>query len=118
MNLFKNLKMKLAVAADYWIWILVILLLCSGCRTWEWKHEPPQDHEREADEQHDGGWSATHNYYVIDANADVPDAYFETKSEALTYQKDFAEHHDYVIVKIDKKYNVYNMAKPRIILDN
>lgn len=91
--------------------ILVILLLCSGCRTWEWEH--PQDYKlRKVDEQHDGGWSATLNYYVIDANADVPDAYFETKNEALAYQKDFAEHHDYVIVKIDKKYNVYNMAKP------
>ena len=29
--------------------------------------------------------------------------------EAATYQKDFAEHHEYVIVKMDKKYNVYNM---------
>jgi hypothetical protein len=109
MNLFKNLKMN---RLDFvLISILVILLLCSGCRTWEWKH--PQDYKlRKVDEQHDGGWSATLNYYVIDANADVPDAYFETKNEALAYQKDFAEHHDYVIVKIDKKYNVYNMAKP------
>jgi hypothetical protein len=50
-----------------------------------------------------------YKYYVIDANADVPDAFFETYKEASTYQKDFAEHHEYVIVKIDGKYNVYNM---------
>ena len=50
-----------------------------------------------------------YKYYVIDANADVPDAFFETYGEASTYQKDFAEHHEYVIVKIDEKYKVYNM---------
>ena len=113
MNLFKNLK---KVIEDYWIWIFVILILSSGCSTTKWYH--PEHYEWEADERLDGGWKAIHNYYVIDANADVPDAYFETKSEALTYQKDFAEHHDYVVVKIDKKYNVYNMAKPRKVLDN
>lgn len=50
-----------------------------------------------------------YKYYVIDANADVPDAYFETFDEASVYQKDFAEHHEYVIVKVEEKYNVYNM---------
>jgi len=118
-NLFKNLKTKFAAAVeDYWITVLVILLLLScGCTTWKWEHNPPTQYEWEAEEQPDGGWGrAAYRYYVIDANADEPDAYFETKSEALTYQKDFAEHHDYVIVKIDEKYNVYNMTKPRIIL--
>jgi len=109
MNLFKNLKIKLALA---------VLALSCGCTTWRWKDNPPTYYEWNIDERHDGGWSATNNYYVIDSNADVPDAYFETKSEALAYQKDFAEHHDYVIVKIDKKYNVYNMEKPRKIFDN
>ena len=52
---------------------------------------------------------ANYRYYVIDANADVPDAFFETYNEAATYQKDFAEHHEYVIVKMEGKYNVYNM---------
>ena len=114
MNLFKNLKI---VIEEYWIWIFVILILSSGCTTFKWEHSPPKDYKWKADEQHDGGWSGTNNYYVIDANADVPDAYFMTKSEALTYQKEFAEHHDYVIVKIDKKYNVYNMDRPKKILD-
>jgi hypothetical protein len=114
MNLFKNLKMN---RLDFvLILILVVLLLSSGCTTTKWYH--PKHYEWEADERLEGGWKAIHNYYVIDANADVPDAYFETKSEALTYQKDFAEHHDYVVVKIDKKYNVYNMARPRKVLDN
>ena len=110
MNLFKNLKIKFAVA---------ILVLSCGCTTWKWKDNPPIYYEWNTDEQRDEGWRARgatgyaiYNYYVIDANADVPDAYFETKKDALTYQNDFAEHHDYVIVKIDKKYNVYNMAKP------
>jgi len=96
MNLFKNLKIKFVVA---------ILVLSCGCTTWKWEQ--------------DGGWDrAAYRYYVIDANADEPDAYFETENEALEYKKDFAEYHDYVIVKIDEKYNVYNMRKPRIILDN
>ena len=51
----------------------------------------------------------SHKYYVIDANADVPDASFETFEEASTYQKEYAEYHDYVIVKIDERYKVYNM---------
>ena len=59
-----------------------------------------------------------YKYYVIDVNADEPDAYFETKNEALEYKRHFAENHDYVVVKINKQYKVYNMASPRIILDN
>jgi|ETNmetMinimDraft_14_1059893.scaffolds.fasta_scaffold10367_2 hypothetical protein len=118
MNLFKNLKKVIAWASIcIWISIFIILILSSGCSTTKWYH--PEHYEWEADdydfpphERIEGGWKAIHNYYVIDANADVPDAYFETKSKALTYQKDFAGHHDYVVVKIDKKYNVYNMAKP------
>ena len=47
-----------------------------------------------------------YRYYVIDAHADVPDADFSTFKEASVYQKDFAEHHDYVIVTINKRYNV------------
>ena len=93
------------------ILILVILLLSSGCSTWNWHH--PKHYKWEAEKQIDGGWDrGIHHYYVIDANADEPDAFFETKDEAFAYQKDFSEHHDYVVVKIDKKYNVYNMAKP------
>ncbi len=110
MNLFKKLGL---VIGDYWIWIFVILILSCGCRTWKWRHIPPTpiQYEWEAQEQYDGGWKATHNYYVIDANADVPDAFFETKGEAMAYQKDFAEHHDYVIVKTDNTYKVYYMEE-------
>jgi len=49
------------------------------------------------------------HYYVIDANSDVPDAKFETYAEAATYQKEYAEYHDYVIVKLNNEYNIYNM---------
>ena len=50
-----------------------------------------------------------YKYYVIDAHSDIPDAHFTTYDEAATYQKEFAEHHEYVIVKMEGKYNVYNM---------
>ena len=50
-----------------------------------------------------------HKYYVIDINADVPDANFKTFEEASVYQKEFAEYHDYVIVKADEEFSVYNM---------
>jgi hypothetical protein len=50
-----------------------------------------------------------YRYYVIDANSDVPDANFTSFEEAAVYQKEYAEYHDYVIVKIDERYNVYNM---------
>ena len=55
--------------------------------------------------------SAPYKYYVIDVNADEPDAYFETYEEASVYQKEFAQNHEYVIVKIDKTYHVYNMVE-------
>ena len=54
---------------------------------------------------------ASHKYYVIDVNADQPDAYFETYEEASVYKKEFAKNHEYVIVKIDKTYKVYNMVE-------
>jgi len=57
----------------------------------------------------DGPTFTKHKYYVIDANADIPDAFFKTYDEAASYQKEFAAHHEYVIVKIDEKYKVYNM---------
>ena len=52
---------------------------------------------------------SVYKYYVIDANSDIPDAHFTTYEEASVYQKEFAEHHEYVIVKTEGKYNVYNM---------
>ena len=52
-----------------------------------------------------------YKYYVIDVNADEPDAYFETYKEASSYKKEFAENHEYVIVKIGNDYKVYNMVE-------
>jgi hypothetical protein len=86
MNLFKNFKKVIAwVSICIWISIFIILILSSGCTTFKWEHSPPKDYKWKTDEQHDGGWSGTNNYYVI--------------------------------VKIDKKYNVYNMDRPKKILD-
>jgi len=73
---------------------LLLLMLCS-CKS--------------TDRQYDN-INTSYRYYVIDTNSDVPDAYFKTFEEASTYEKEFAEYHDYVIVKIDKTYNVYNMG--------
>ena len=52
-----------------------------------------------------------YKYYVIDVNADEPDAYFETYKEASSYKKEFAENHEYVIVKVGNDYKVYNMVE-------
>jgi|TARA_B100001964_G_C13965327_1_gene479498 hypothetical protein len=52
---------------------------------------------------------SSYRYYVIDANSDIPDANFTSFQEAAVYQKEHAEYHDYVIVKIDDEYKVYNM---------
>lgn len=80
--------------------VIAAILIGSGCtHTWDYPPLKPNEQYR----------NAAYKYYVIDANADAPDAFFATYNEAATYQKDFAEHHEYVIVKMDKKYNVYNM---------
>jgi len=76
---------------------LLLLGLSCGCAT-TYLEEPNYDYN-----------GAEYRYYVIDVNADIPDAYFLTYEEASTYQKEFAENHEYVIVKIDEGYNVYNM---------
>ena len=80
--------------------VIAAILIGAGC-THTWNHPPmePIDHYK----------NIAYKYYVIDAYADVPDAFFETYNEAATYQKDFAAHHEYVIVKMEGKYNVYNM---------
>jgi predicted transglutaminase-like protease len=53
----------------------------------------------------------SYKYYVIDINSDIPDAFFETFEEASVYQKEFVENHEYVIVKLEKGYKVYNMVE-------
>ena len=79
--------------------LLLLIALC-GC-THTWNHPPMKPHDYYK--------NIAYRYYVIDANADVPDASFETFEEASVYQKEFAEYHDYVIVKLDETYKVYNM---------
>jgi hypothetical protein len=79
--------------------LLLAIALCGCTHTWNYPPLKPNDQYRDI----------AYKYYVIDANADVPDASFETFEEASVYQKEYAEYHDYVIVKIDKSYKVYNM---------
>ena len=83
--------------------VAIALMALAGCKT-----NPPMDYEWKAIPQQPF-ISADYRYYVIDSHSDVPDAKFETLEEASVYQKEFAEYHDYVIVKIEDKYNVYNM---------
>jgi len=83
--------------------LLTVIILCGCSYTWG----PPL--------QNDPYRNIAHKYYVIDINSDTPDAFFETYKEASIYQKDFAENHEYVIVKTRGKYNIYNM-EPSISL--
>tara|TARA_R100000908_G_scaffold42000_1_gene19549 strand:- start:414 stop:689 length:276 start_codon:yes stop_codon:yes gene_type:complete len=82
--------------------IIIAIMLC-GCTTWKWEH--PNEKKNKKPQI----WPESYNYYVIDPNSDTPDAYFINLNEATTYKKEFAENHDYVIVKMDSKYNVYNV---------
>ena len=82
--------------------VIAAIVIGSGCAS-----RPPIDYEWESIPQQP--LASGYKYYVIDTHSDIPDAFFETFDEASIYQKDFAEHHEYVIVKMDKKYNVYNM---------
>ena len=83
--------------------IIAAILIGSGCTITRFRHyeDVPQ------------GVESPHKYYVIDINSDTPDAFFETFEEASVYQKEFAENHEYVIVKLDKGYKVYNMVENR-----
>ena len=85
MKFFKIMK-KLA-------WLIVVVL-SVGCRSAiEYKEIEPFSYE----------------YYVVDPNSDIPDAYFKTLNEAKNYKREFAANHDYVIVKVDEQYKIYNM---------
>lgn len=86
---------KVKVSSSLWAMLTSLLLMCGCTYT-------------VIDDKWDNQ-NISYKYYVIDANADVPDASFETFKEASTYQKEYAEYHDYVIVKIDERYKVYNM---------
>ena len=75
--------------------LISVILLC-GCASNDILKPIPND-------------ISSYRYYVIDANSDIPDANFSSFEEASVYQKEYAEYHDYVIVKIDHEYKVYNM---------
>ena len=91
----KEVALVIAVA-------IAAIVIGSGCAS-----HPPIDYEWESIPQQP--LASGYKYYVIDTHSDIPDAFFETFNEASIYQKDFAEHHEYVIVKIHNQYNVYNM---------
>ena len=82
---------------------LIILLFASGCTYTIIRPTKPLPHPLGVPLR------AETYYYVIDAHSDIPDAKFGTYAEAATYQKEYAEYHDYVIVKLDDTYNIYNM---------
>ena len=82
--------------------VIAAIVIGSGCAShpsidYEWKSIPQQP------------LASGYKYYVVDTHSDIPDANFSTYEEAAIYQKEFAEHHEYVIVKMEGKYNVYNM---------
>ena len=41
-----------------------------------------------------------YQYYVIDENSTIPDAYFKTKEEAENYKIYFKENHNYIVVQL------------------
>ncbi len=82
--------------------VIAAILIGSGCAS-----RPPMDYQWDAAPEQP--LASGYKYYVVDTHSDIPDAFFETFDEAALYQKDFAEHHEYVIVKIHDQYNVYNM---------
>ena len=94
-------RTEVKVGSSLWAMLmsLLLIMLCSCTHTWDYPPLEPNEHYQ----------NVAHKYYVIDANVDIPDASFETLKEASVYQKEFAEYHDYVIVKIDERYKVYNM---------
>ena len=84
--------------------ILTIVIAATTCSCTHTILNPIEDIPQNPIEK-SGGFK----YYVIDINSDIPDAFFETYEEAALYQDDFSENHEYVIVKIEKGYKVYNM---------
>lgn len=43
---------------------------------------------------------SNYQYYVIDENSTVPDAYFISKKDAEKYKEYFKDNHNYVIVEL------------------
>ena len=78
---------------------LIILLFASGCTYTIIRPTKPLPHPLGVPLR-----GETY-YYVIDAHSDIPDAKFKTYTEAATYQKEYAEYHDYVIVKLNDRFN-------------
>lgn len=84
-------------------YLFAITIMLCGCTTWKLKHPDEQSGKKLQT------LPEYYNYYVIDPNLNIPDAYFINLKEATEYKKEFAENHDYVIVKMDSKYNFYNV---------
>jgi len=82
--------------------VIAAIVIGSGCAS-----RPPIDYEWKSIPQQP--LASGYKYYVVDTHSDIPDAHFSTYEEAAIYQKEFAEHHEYVIVKMEGEYNVYNM---------
>ncbi len=61
--------------------IIVVSLMLCGCTTLKWKHNP--------DENESLSWPESYNYYVIDPNSDIPDAYFVNLEEAKKYKLEY-----------------------------
>jgi hypothetical protein len=98
MKNYYNTKESILVVAV----TIAAIVIGSGCVS-----RPSMDYEWESVPQQP--LADAHRYYVVDTHSDIPDAHFSTYEEAAIYQKEFAEHHEYVIVKMEGKYNVYNM---------
>ncbi len=65
--------------------LLLLIFVLTGCTT------PYNEHYEE---------SRAYQYYVIDENSEIPDAYFKTKEEAESYKKYFKDNHNYIIVQL------------------
>ena len=76
--------------------ILLIVWALVGC-TWTF-HRPPM--KLNIPQTPPSQTTGAYQYYVIDENSKIPDAYFETKEEAESYKKYFESHHTYKIVSV------------------
>ena len=78
--------------------ILLIIIMCSsiGC-TWTFHRSPMKLHIPQTPLPR---LETPYQYYVIDENSTVPDAYFETKMEAENYKEYFKENHNYKIISM------------------
>ena len=77
------------------LFVVFIIVVLTGC-TWTFHRSPMKLHIPETIPSTED----VYRYYVIDDHSKIPDAYFETKTEAENYKKYFEEHHNYKIMSI------------------